>query len=90
MFVDLDLCDFIFSSGCGHCKAMKPAYGEAARKLKLGGVSVFTTQLIPKFDNLIIPVLPSFHKSMMLQSKITIFLFLACFGSHFLATVIFR
>ena len=29
---------FLFSTGCGHCKAMKPAYGEAARKLKTDGV----------------------------------------------------
>ena len=27
-------------SGCGHCKAMKPAYGEAATKLKEENVRV--------------------------------------------------
>ena len=34
--VDL-MCDWVFL-GCGHCKAMKPAYGDAAEQMHNCGV----------------------------------------------------
>lgn len=50
---------FIHISGCGHCKAMKPAYMEAAQELHSKNVCIHNTQLEEKllFQTLLLVIL---------------------------------
>ena len=59
-----DLCSLIWSifihiSGCGHCKAMKPAYMEAAQELNSKNVCIHITKLGEKllFQTLLFVIL---------------------------------